>query len=138
MVGLVLLDRSETSYQIEVVTVVFPAIARLVGEGAHNGNAEPTDRALFGRNIQIGPGIAKRIEGWPVVNEIDCQCTVPPAERDGDTARRSSHRAAVGNVGEKLFEYDEQPRPFLIGKTTITSELLGKGFEPNEFGSLAS
>jgi hypothetical protein len=130
--------RCDASYQMQVVAVVFPAITRSVDEGAHDGDAEPTDRAFFCRRIQIEAGMGERIERWPVVDEIDRQRTVPPAERDGDTARRRSHPAAVSNnIGEKLFEDDEQPRPFVIGKTTIASELLGKGFEPNELGSLA-
>ena len=131
--------RREPSHQIEVVTVAFPAIARSVGQGAHNGNTEPTDRALFWQSLKIGLGVSERIEGWPVVDEIDCQASTRPTERHDNAACRKLTPAAVGNnIGEKLFEDDEEPRSFVIGKTTITSECLGKGLEPNELGSLAS
>jgi hypothetical protein len=122
-----------------VITVAFPAIARSVSQGAHNGNAEATDRALFWRSLKIGLGVSERIEGWPVVDEIDCQASARPAERHDDAACCQLPPVAVGNnVSEKLFEDDEEPRSSVIGKTAIASECLGKGLEPNEFVSVAS
>jgi hypothetical protein len=124
---------------MKVVTVAFPAVARAIDQGAHNGDAEPTDRALFCRSVQIGPGMGERIEGRPVVDEIDRQPATPATERDGDSGRLKSHPLAVCNdVGEKLFEDDEEPRPFVFGEPAIASELLGKGFESDELGSLAA
>jgi hypothetical protein len=124
---------------MKVVTVALSAVARLVDQGAHNGDAKPTDRALFCRSIQIWRGMSERIEGRPVVDKIDCQASTPPIERHGDAGCRKSPPVAVGNnVGEKLFEDDEEPRSFLIGKTTIASERLGKGFKPDQLGSFAA
>src|SRR6516165_6993209 len=83
--------------------------------------------------------MSERIEGRPVVNEIDCQASTPPIERHGDAACLNFPPVAVGNnVGEKLFEDDEEPRLFLIGKTTIASERLGKGLKPDQLGSFAA
>jgi hypothetical protein len=111
----------------------------LVGHGAHNGNAEPPDRAVFWWSLKIGLGMSERVERWPVIDEIDCQASTRPAERHDDAAYRRLSPVPVGNnVGEKLFEDDEESRSFVIGKTTISRECLGKGLEPNEIGSLAS
>ena len=119
--------------------MAFPAIARSVSQGAHNGNAEPTDRAFFWRSLKIGLGVSERIERWPIVDEIDCQASARPAKRHDDAACSQLPPVAVGdNVSEKLFEDDEQPRSFVIGKTAIASECLGKGLEPNELVSVAS
>jgi hypothetical protein len=110
-----------------------------VSQGANNGNAEPTNRALFWRSLKIGLGVRERIEGWPVVDEIDCQASARPAEHHADAACCQLPPVAVdNNVGEKLFEDDEEPRSFVIGKTAIASECLGKGLEPNELVSVAS
>ena len=83
--------------------------------------------------------MSERIERRPVVDKIDCQASTPPIERHGDAGCRKSPPVAVGNnVGEKLFEDDEEPPPFVIGEATIASKCLGKGLEPNKLGSLAS
>jgi len=47
-------DRREASYQMKVVALALPAVARSVDQSAHNGDAEPANRALFCRSIQIG------------------------------------------------------------------------------------
>jgi len=122
-----------------VVTVAFPTIARSVGQGANNGNAEPTDRALFWRSLKIGLGMSERVEGWSVIDEIDCEASTRPAERHDDAARRRLLPVAVGNnVGEKLFEDDQEPGSFVIGKTATMRECLGKALEPDELGGVAS
>ena len=123
---------------MKVVAGALPAVARSVDQGAHNGDAEPADRALFRRSIQIGSGLGERIEGRPIVDEIDRHQAAPTTERDGNTARCKSRPGAVCNdVGEKLFEDDQKRRPFVIGEAAITSKRLGKGFEPDELDSLA-
>jgi hypothetical protein len=119
--------------------VAFPAIARLVGQGAHNGNAEPTDRALFGRSLKIRLGVSERIKGRPVVDEIDRQHATPATECHDDAACSPLPPVAVGNnIGEKFFEDDEEAPTFVIGEATIASKCLGKGLEPNKLDSLAS
>jgi len=129
----------EAAYQMKVVAVALAAVARSVDQSTYNGDAEPTNRALFGRSIQIGRGVSERIEGRPVVDEIDCQASTPPIERYGDAVCRKFPLVTVGNnVGEKLFEDDQEPRSFLIGKTTIASECLGKSFKPDQLGSFAA
>jgi len=83
--------------------------------------------------------MSERIEGRPVVNEIDCQASMPPIECHGDAVCLKFPPVAVGNnVGEKFFEDDEEPRSFLVGKTTIASKRLGKGFKPGQLGSFAA
>src|SRR5215469_9132734 len=83
--------------------------------------------------------MSERIEGRPVVDEIDCQASTPPIQRHDDAVCLKFPLAAVGNnIGEKLFEDDEEPRSFLIGKTTIASERLGKGFKPDQLGSFTA
>ncbi len=72
---------------MKVVTVAFPAVARSVDQSAYNGDTEPTDRALFCRSVQIRPGMGERIEGRPIVDEIDRQPATPATERDSDTGR---------------------------------------------------
>ena len=100
---------------MKMVAVAFPAVARSVDQAPYNGDAEPTDRALFCGSIQIGLRMGERIEGRPVVDKMDRQPATPPTERDGDTALRQSRTATVcNNVGEKLFKDDEEPRPFVI------------------------
>jgi hypothetical protein len=134
-----LLREREASYQMKVVAVALPAVARSVDQSAYNGDAEPTNRALFCRSVPIRRGMSERIEGRPVVDEIDCQATTPPIERYGDAVCLKFPAVAVGNnVGEKLFEDDQEPRSFVIGKTAITSERLGKGFKPDQLGSFAA
>ena len=124
---------------MKVVAVAFSPIARFVDQGAHNGDAEATDRASLWRSIQVGPRRGQRIEGPPIVDEIHRQLAPPPAERNRDTARRNFLLVTVRNdVREKPFEDDEQPCPFVIGEATIASERLGEGFEPGELGSLAT
>ena len=41
----------EASYQSQAVTVAFSPVTPSVDRGAHNGDTEPTDRALFCRSI---------------------------------------------------------------------------------------
>ena len=83
--------------------------------------------------------MSERIEGRPVVNEIDCQASTPPIECHGDAVCLKFPPVAVGNnVGEKFFEDDEEPRSFLVGETTIANKRLGKGFKPGQLGSFAA
>jgi hypothetical protein len=111
----------------------------LVDESAHDGDAEPTDRALFYRSIQMGAGMGERIEGRPIVDEMDHEPVTPPTKRDGDTTSRTSDPVAVCNdIGEKLFEDNEKPRPFVVREATIAAERLRKGLEPGELRSLAA
>ena len=101
---------------MKVVAVAFSPVARFVDQGAHNGDAEATDRALLWRSIQVGPRKGQRIEGPPIVDEIHRQLAPPPTERNRDIARRKSLLVTVHNdVREKLFEDNEQPCPFVIG-----------------------
>src|SRR5262249_29607252 len=94
---------------------------------------------MFRGSIQVGLGIGEQVKGRSVIDKIDCQLARAPTERDSDTARRKSVPVAMCNdVGEKLFENNEEPRAFVIGETTIASECLGKGFEPAEFSGLAA
>ena len=131
--------RCDASHKMQVVAVAVPAIARSVGQGSHNGDTEPTDRALFGGSVKIGLGVNEWIKGRPVVDEIDRQHAAPATKCHDDTACRKLPPVAVGNnVGEKLFEDDEEPPPFVIGEATVASKCLGKGLEPNKLGSLAS
>src|SRR5215469_18272864 len=123
----VLHGRCDAPFQTQMVAVAFPTITRSVNEGADDSDAEPTNLASFCRSIQIGAGMGERIEGWPVVDEINRQQAVLPAERNGDTPRRKLHPVAVFNdVGEQLFEDDEKARPFVTGEATIVTERLGK------------
>jgi len=43
--------RLEASYQMKVVVVALPAVARSVDQSARNGDTEPTNRTLFCRSI---------------------------------------------------------------------------------------
>lgn len=124
---------------MKAVAVAFSAVACLVDESVHDGNAEPTDRALFYRSIQMGAGMGEQIEGRPIVDEMDHEPARPPTERDGDTTSRTSDPVAVCNdIDEKLFEDNEEPRPFVVGEATIAGERLGKGLEPGELRRLGA
>jgi hypothetical protein len=54
---------------MKMVAFAFPPVTRSVDQGAHDSDAEPTDRALFYRSIQIGPGRCEQLERRPVVDE---------------------------------------------------------------------
>jgi hypothetical protein len=55
---------------MKVIAAAFPPVARVVNQGAHNGDAESTDRTLFCRSVQIGLGMGEWVKGQSVVEEI--------------------------------------------------------------------
>jgi hypothetical protein len=110
-----------------------------VDERADNADAESTDGALFPRHVQIRLGAGERIECAPVVDEIDRQPAVPPTEPNSDAAGCRSIFVTVGDdIGEELFENDEKPSPFFVGKTATARERLGKGSELRELCAVAA
>jgi len=124
---------------MKVVPDALPAVVRFVDERADNADAEPTDGALFPRHVQIRPGAGERIEWAPVVDEIDRQQAVSPTEPDSDAAGRRSTFVTMGDdIGEELFENEEKPSPFFVGKTTPARERLGKGSELRELCAVAA
>lgn len=126
-------------YQVKVVVAAFAAITRLRDERANDVDAEPTDLTLFGRRVQIRCRETQRIKRLPVVDEIDRQPVVPPAERHGDGNYRAARPTTVRcRIGEKFFEYDEKPRPLVGGETVIVGERVGKGFEPFALRAIAA
>ena len=68
----------------------------------------------------------------PVVEEVDRQPAVLPAERDGDRNYRAARSAVHSGIGEEFFEYDEKPRPLVGEETVIVRERIGKGLEPSK------
>jgi hypothetical protein len=67
--------------------------------------------------------MGERIEGRAVVDKIDRQPAAAPAERGGN----APCIAVRGDIGEELFEDDEEPGPFVVGEAAIAGESFGEG-----------
>ena len=117
-----------------MIAAALPAVAGLVDERAGDGNPEPANRSLFPWRIEIRPRMGERIEGPAVVDQIDRQPVAAPTEGGGNALRITVR----DDIGEELFEDDEESGPFVVGETAIAGECPGKGLEPVEFGALAA
>jgi len=117
-----------------VIAGALSAVAGLVDESTNDFNAEPANRSLFAGPIEIHSGMGERIEGRAVVDKIDRQPAAAPAERGGNALCITVR----GDIGEELFEDDEESGPFVIGEAAIAGECLGEGYEPAKLGGHAA
>ena len=129
----------DTTNQMKVVAPGTTAIARLVDERADNVDAEPADGAIFRCRVQIRRAQGNWIEGRGIVDEAYVKAVSSPSEchRDGSSSRLRS-KAMRYDVGEQLFENDQNPRPLVIRQTALARELVGKSLQPSEFRVLAT
>src|SRR5215831_11137299 len=101
--------------QMKVVAARTAAIAHLVDQRANNMDAEPADRAIFRRCVQIRRAHGYWIEGRRIVDETYMKAAPSPSEhhRDGSGSRMQPI-AMRYSIGEELFENDQNPRPFVV------------------------
>ena len=113
--------------QMKMVSAGTAAVARPVDERADNVDAEPANRALFSRCIQIGRANSERIEWRRIVDKTYVKVVPSPHERhpDGSSSRLRSI-AMRHYIGEELFENDQNPRPLVVRQTVLAYELGGK------------
>jgi len=78
--------------------------------------------------------MGERIEGLAVVDKIDRQPAAAQAEGGGNALCITVR----DDIGEELFENDEKPSPFFVGKTATARERLGKGSELRELCAIAA
>ena len=107
-----------------MIAAVLSEVASRVDETTDDGNAEPANRSLFAWRIEIRSGMGERIEGRAVVDKIDRQPAAAQAE-GGANALRITVR---GDIGEELFEDDEEPGPFVVSETAIAGECPAKAW----------
>ena len=124
---------------MKVVAAARAAVAGLVDERADNVDAEPAERALFSRRIQIRRAESERIERRPIVDEPYPEAARSPPQRHGDisTGRMRSMTMRY-DVGEEIDENHQKPRSLDIRQTASVRELVGKGLKPGELPVLAA
>jgi|SRR6516165_3039842 len=126
--------RRDPPGETKVIAAALSAVACLVDESTDDRNAEPANRSLFARRIEIQSGMGERIEGRAVVDKIDRQPAAAQAEGGGNALRVTVR----DDIGEELFEDDEEPGPFVVGDPAIAGECLGEGQEPGKLGGNAA
>ena len=67
--------------------------------------------------------MGERIEGLAVVDKIDRQPAAAQAEGGGNALCITVR----DDIGEELFEDDEEPGPFVVGEAAIAGESFGEG-----------
>src|SRR6266478_5148531 len=72
--------------------------------------------------------MGERIEGLAVVDKIDRQPSAAQAEGGGNALCITVR----DDIGEELFEDDEEPGPLVVGEPTIAGECLSEGHEPGK------
>ncbi len=129
----------DASLEHQIIAAVLAEVSRTVREISHDVQAEPSDPPLCRQLIEFGQRTLQRIEGPPVIIELDRQLTGVKTKSDLDPARRGAGIITVlDDIREQFLENYQQSSPFESRQCTMSGELLGHGDEPREFGEIVA
>jgi hypothetical protein len=99
---------------MEVIAAAFAAVVGFVDQRTDKVDAQPTDRSLASGHVEIRRIDAEWIERSSVVDKIDLDPTASELKCDRDIARSRMVSVTVHHdIGEELFEYDQEPGPLI-------------------------